>query len=91
MITQQESEPGTPPGRGRGHSANQEPWTHLFVPLTLGGGCRWIITHLTHNSMVLFILSLYEFSQEVLAVGLLQDGVVVQEDRHEVVVIFHPV
>lgn len=41
--------------------------------------------------MILLILGLNELSQEVLAVRLLQDGVVVQEYWHEVVVIFHPV
>lgn len=52
---------------------------------------RWFITHLTHDGMILFILGLYEFSQEVFAISLLQDGVMVQEYWHEVVVIFHPV
>lgn len=47
--------------------------------------------HLTHDSVILLVLGLDELSQEVLAIRLLQDGVMVQEYWHEVVVIFHPV
>lgn len=47
--------------------------------------------HLTHDSMILLVLGLDKLSQEVFAVCLLQDGVMVQEYWHEVVVIFHPV
>lgn len=40
--------------------------------------------------MVLLVLGLYQLSQEVLAIRVLQNGVVAHKYRHEVIVVLHP-
>lgn len=46
--------------------------------------------HLTHSCVVLLILSLDEFSQEVAAVGAGEGLRLLREDLDEVIVILHP-